>query len=626
MSTKSFVVVPLGNDPHTQGLFRVARVAGRAGITVHALAPGASLEALARQIQAHDPAYLGLSYRQDPAVALREFGRALAFLHEQGLLRRSGSSEPRRVALAGLPETMRAVQQTPGLLPCPVTTISEQSDRSAGVRQLLRFLDIRPERIEEVIAGLADELHPPRIPELDQLAAEIVASDYQAEPALAPPSVAARTSYIRRIEESELPLLRTHFGIPAPGIEATVDGVRALALAGAVDEVSLGSSDLSQRYFGHPEEFERRKNDGGVPYRTFDDLVALQQASRCGNFPGVKPYAHVTEMVPFVEACLRAGMLIGAHQAVPLFWFNELDGRGETPVLDSIREHQATVAALARNGIPVEMNDPNHFSSRWGHDTVFCADYGLITAVMLQSGVRDAVLQLQFNKPRETGDFADLAKMSAALELSQAITASPQGAKSPMRLWRETRTGIDSFDPDLGKARLQLARSTLLQMMLTPHVIHLVSYCEALHIAKVDDVIDSSRLVRRAVRVFRQHAPVLLPYLDHSRVVNRRTHLLDEATILLRAIASLGAEPALSGGIQGQATLAALAPRLAQPEVLHRALELGYMAAPGVFCEKYPAARACTTAPVQDGAFDCVDPATGRSIGERERLAALPVC
>ena len=47
------------------------------------------------------------------------------------------------------------------------------------------------------------------------------------------------------------------------------------------------------------------------------------------------------DLVPFVATCLKAGMLTGSHQAVPLFWFNELDGRGPMPVRESIRHVRA---------------------------------------------------------------------------------------------------------------------------------------------------------------------------------------------------------------------------------------------------------------------------------------------
>ena len=150
------------------------------------------------------------------------------------------------------------------------------------------------------------------------------------------------------------------------------------AEAGAVDEVSLGSSDLSQRYYGKAEEFEKRKNDGGVPYKDKNELRLLYLATRRGNFPAIKPYAHVSAIESFIDDCVEVGMLKGAHQAIPLFWFNELDGRGETQLEDSIREHIRAVKKLAALGIPVEMNDPNQWSSRWAHDTVIAADYGLM--------------------------------------------------------------------------------------------------------------------------------------------------------------------------------------------------------------------------------------------------------
>jgi hypothetical protein len=309
-------------------------------------------------------------------------------------------------------------------------------------------------------------------------------------------------------------------------------------------------------------------------------------------------------------------MLTGAHQAVPLFWFNELDGRGPTSVCESIREHQATVRELARRGIPVEMNDPNHFSSRWAHDTIVVVDYALITAVMLAQGVKDLILQLQFNKPRETSDHGDLAKMLAGLDLAEAMVAGSGGGA---RLWRETRTGIDSFPPDRDAARRQLARSTLLQLIVQPHIIHLVSYCEALHVAGVADVIDSAKLVRRCVRVFRHHADDLLRLRQHPLVAERRTHLVAEAELTLRHIATLDQAPPPPR----DTPVSALAPRIADPEVLHRALATGVMAAPGIFHADYAAARDIVTAPVSHGFIECLNPQTGAVRTEAERLARL---
>jgi hypothetical protein len=612
---RACVLATLGDDPHTQGLFRVARLAQKSGLAAHVLPPGSPVEAIFERVHAADPEWLGFSYRLSPDVAVRQFRDCLHRLATAGLLRRADGT-PRRVALAGLPESMRAVDTVRAELPCDVWAMPQDRDLMRGCARVLEFFGVPESRRSDVLAEIRPELFPPRFAELDELAREIAGTDdYRNEPPLPVPSDRARRSYVERLREAALPLLRTHFGIPAATIAPTVEGIRALAEARVIDEVSLGSSDLSQRYFGDPAAFAGRKNDGGVPYRTFDDLAELFEASRRGNFPGMKPYAHVVDLVPFVETCLRAGMLVGSHQAVPLFWFNELDGRGPTPVRESLREHIATVRALARHGIPVEMNDPNHFSSRWAHDTIVAVDYALITAVMLSQGVKDLVLQLQFNKPRETSDHGDLAKMLAGLDLADELAA---GAGGGARLWRETRTGIDSFDPDPDAARHQLARSTLLQMLVDPHAIHLVSYCEALHVAGVEDVIDGSRLVRRCVRVFRRHADDLRRLRRHPLVVERRAHLVAEAKTNLRHIAGLGGPP-----VDADAPLPALVPRLADPDVLLRALETGTLAAPGIFHPGYPAARDIVTAPVAHGFIECLDPLTGAVRPEGERLAAL---
>ena len=619
MRPRQLLLAPVAGDPHTQGLFRAARAARSAGLGAAVLPPRTTLEELATAVGRDDPDYLGLSYRMSPDVGVRELGGALGFLDERGLLRRR-DGRPRKVAIAGLGETLRALTQSPDLLPCTATLIPEEGDRLAGLRRLLRFLDVPATELEVALARTARELDPPRIGPLDELAREVVASGYEDEPPLCPPSAAGRASLITRLREAGRPLLRVHFGVAAPTIAETVEGVRELALAGVIDELSLGSSDLSQRYFGHPEAFEGRKNDGGVPYRTPLELATLVAAAHAGNYPALKPYAHVVDLVSFVGTCVEAGMLVGAHQAVPLFWFNELDGRGPTSVPASIREHLEAVRELARRGLPVEMNDPNQWSSRWAHDTVVCADYGLICAAMLSCGVRDILLQLQVNKPRETGDYADLAKMTAALDLAGALAgAAPQ----PPRLWRETRAGIDAFPPELGPARVQLARSTLLQLLLEPHVLHVVPACEALWAARPADVIDASRLVRRAVRVFERHRAELLPYRAAPEVRARREHLVSEATILLRAIADGDPRPGATR-VPPSAPLAALRSTLAAPEVLVAALERGLMAAPGITAARYPAASALTTGPGEEGGFDCLDPESGARLSEAARLGLPP--
>jgi hypothetical protein len=583
-----FVGLTLGNDPHTVGIHKAGKIARSAGIGYQIIPPATSDDVKLRILKEQDPQFIGLSYRLSPEIALVELRKFLTKLDNVGLIGRG----ERRIGFAGLPPTLKAVQ-TSGLQDrYGLVLIGSKTSYRDNILSVLDFLDIKSyERRTEILDALLQEAEPEKIPELDQIANRVIDTySIFAESPLLKPSPQAIKSLPRRIEEAKTPLIRTHFGIPSESIQPTVEGIEKIALNGAVDEISLGSSDLSQRYFGHPLAFQNRKNDGGVPYKTKEDLQQLYLATRRGNFPSIKPYAHVVNLKEFIDDCLEIGMLSGAHQAVPLFWFCELDGRGPLSVRDAIQEHSEAVAYLALKDIPVEMNDPNQWSSRYVHDTLFVVDYALIAAVMFTAGVKDMILQCQFNKPAETGDYADLGKMSAARDIVERIR--PQ--RHPARVYLETRSGIEHFSADLETARFQLARTTLLQMILSPSMIHLVSYCEANHAATAEDVIESSMLVRRAVLLFKQNEPDLKKYLDHPIVVGRKENLLGEAQYVLTRIAALS-----SGGTD-------LCTTLSNPDVLFSALQNRIMTAPGITHPDYMN-PGMLTKPNKYGFMDCYE-------------------
>ena len=63
------------------------------------------------------------------------------------------------------------------------------------------------------------------------------------------------------------PILRHHFGLPT--MDATVEGIRKIAEAEALDLISLGTDQDAQENFFHPERQDpRRTGAGGVPVRT----------------------------------------------------------------------------------------------------------------------------------------------------------------------------------------------------------------------------------------------------------------------------------------------------------------------------------------------------------------------
>lgn len=611
MRNRFFVATSLANDPHTEGMHNASKIAALDGIDSLILPPSLDYQAFYDAIDKYKPRYIGLSYRQNEEVAIHELFKILNYFRETGLVK---STDDVKIIFAGLPKTIQILEDKKSDFPMPVYLCKASPIILERVTETVDFFEIVHDR-EKIIKQVHEELEPRGIDIFNQLADEAVrGDDYKNEPPLDIPSIPAMNDYILRIKESKFPVLRSHFGIPAPDIKPTVEGIRELANARVLDELSLGSSDLSQRYFGHPEMFDKLKNDGGVPYKTYQDLVTIYQASRYGNFPGVKPYCHVVDLVNFVHQCLDAGMLKGVHQAVPLYWFNELDGRGPAEVRPNIREHFAAVRELAKCGIPVEMNDPNQWSSRWAHDTIIVTSYALVSAVMTMCGVQNMVLQMQFNKPKETGDYADLAKMSAGLEMARLISL---GRPNPAPIFRETRTGIESLSADMNRAKWQLARSTFLQMCMDPHIIHIVSYCEANYAARPADIIDSSRLIRRAVRIFRENKEDVMKEVDSPIVRERKEYLMKESTYLLNEIAKL--HPAYK-----PVPITAMAQYLGDEDVIASSIEKKLMTAPGIINEKYRGDF--ITKPLKYGMINVVDDYNNpRIITEKERLLTINI-
>jgi len=613
---KRALFATLGNDPHTQGIFKARRIAREAGYDVCTLPPGTSEEDILRKIQEYDPTHIGLSYRLTPENGLNLYLSMLRRLASNSLLSRL-NGERRSLAFAGLPETVEMVTGSDIGRRYDVRGIQQDRNPVISVERLLDYLEIYDTRRDVILESVRKRLIPSRIEILDQLATEII-EDGTKEGSLEKPSNEAMKSYTDRIFEvwPERPLLRVHYGEPGLTVDPTIEGIKKLANEGVVDEISLGSSDFSQRYFDRPEKWVG-KNDGGVPYRNFDDLMELLEATRRGNYPSIRTYAHVVNLVGYAIGCIKKGILGPSHHAVPLYYFNELDGRGSTPVQESIEEHINTVQILGEYGIATEMNNPNQWQSRWAPDSTIVADYGLITSIMIANGVKDMVLQMQFNKPRETSDYGDLAKFTAALKLVNILT--PPQMKDRIRILRQTRTGIGYFEPHIPIADYQLARSTLLQSMIEPHAIHIVPSCEALYAAKPDDVIKSSDLVRKAYSMYRRHKDDLRPYLKDPEVIERRDELVNESLFLLREIAKLNPRYPSYGYADEE-----LWRYLHDARTLYRALEEGYMSAPGIFTEPYRTmSRDIYTDMIPGGFLDMVDPNTFQTISQEERLNTL---
>jgi hypothetical protein len=283
--------------------------------------------------------------------------------------------------------------------------------------------------------------------------------------------------------------------------------------------------------------------------------------------------------------------------AIPLFWFNQMDGRGPWDLAGSIAEHQKVMAWYGKHGIPVELNEPHHWGMRDASDVTYVVSAFLSAYNARSFGVQDYLAQFMFNSPPGLSDAMDLAKMLAILDLIE-----PLGGQD-FHIWRQTRTGLLSYPLNPAAARAHLAASIYLQMALHPHIVHVVGHTEADHAATAEDVIESSGLARRAIENALRGQPDMTA---DPLVKKRRAHLVREAQHTLQAIRDL-AEP----GVEDP---------LIDPLTLALAIQRGILDAPQLKNSRFARGQARTR--IIHGACEAVD-TTGQPLFEARRLAQL---
>lgn len=551
---RTVVAAALGECVHVAGVMNFLRLAEAAGWRTVFLGPAVATEDVLAAARREDADLVGVSYRLTPETGERllgEFAEAADELRESGV----------RFAFGGTP---------------PV------AERAKALQFFERVFD-GSEPVEAVLGYLKGQ--------------NIAGESSQQFPQTA----------IERIRwKSPYPILRHHFGLPT--MEDTLAGIEKIAEAQALDVISLGIDQDAQENFYHPERQDpRRKGAGGVPVRSEADYRALYAASRRGNFPLLRAYSGTDDFIRLAE--MYADTIHIAWCAIPLFWFNQMDGRGPWDLEGSIREHQQVMQWYGARGIPVELNEPHHWGMRDASDAVFVAAAFLSAYNARAFGVQDYIAQMMFNSPPGLSDKMDLAKMLTALDLITPL-ASPsphfteQNGRNEggFRIWKQTRIGLLSHPLDPEAARGHLAASTYLQMSLRPHIYHIVGHTEAHHAATADDVIVASRVARRAI----ENALGAPDPTTDPIVTRRRAELAAETNAILDAIRAL-AGPDAADPFTDAATLA-------------RAVTSGILDAPQLVNNKFGRGEVRTR--IVDGACVSVD-GTGNPILERERIAKL---
>lgn len=541
---KVAVAAALGECVHVAGVSNFLRLAAEAGWETVFLGPAVPIEKVLQAAREHGASLVGVSYRLTPETGerlLAEFAEAADNLRAAGV----------RFAFGGTPPVAERAAAFPGFFDAIF-------DGSETPEDVLAYLRGAPRARTE-----AD--YPQRL--------------------------------IERIRwKAPYPVLRHHFGLPT--MEDTLVGIAQIAEARILDVISLGTDQDAQENFFHPERQDpRRRGAGGVPVRSADDYRALYAAARRGNYPLMRAYSGTDDFIRLAELFVETINI--AWCAIPLFWFNAMDGRGPWDVEGSIREHQEVMRWYGSRDIPVELNEPHHWGMRDAPDVV-CVVSAYLSAYNARSfGVRDYIAQLMFNSPPGLSDAMDLAKMLACLEMAESL------ANDSFRVWRQTRVGLLSHPLDPEAARGHLAAATYLQMALKPHIVHVVGHTEAHHAATAEDVIVACRVARRAIENALRGAPDMTA---DPRVQERKAELVAEAQVTLDAIRLL-AGPGVTDP-------------LTDPPTLARAVSLGVMDAPQLKNNRFARGEVVTRIDGR-GACVAVDPKAGRALSERERLTQV---
>lgn len=543
---KTVVAGALGECVHVAGVLNFLRLADAAGWHTVFLGPATPIEEFLEAARSEEAELVGVSYRLTPETGERLLAE---FAEEADELRSAGV----RFVFGGTPPVSERAHA--------IGFFDHCFDGSGPVEALLAYL--KGQENTEMGEGV-----------LPQTAVE-------------------RVKW-----KAPFPILRHHFGLPT--VQATQQGVARIAEAQVLDVISLGVDQDAQANFFHPQrQNPRRRGAGGVPVRTPDDYRALYAASRCGNFPLLRTYSGTDDFIRLAQ--MYVDTIDIAWCAIPLFWFNQMDGRGPWGLEESIREHQKVMAWYGERDIPVELNEPHHWGLRDAPDVVFVVSAYLAAYNARAFGVRDYIAQMMFNSPPGLAESMDLAKMLAIIDMITPL------ARPDFRIWRQTRTGLLSYPLDPDAACAHLSTSVYLQMALRPHIVHVVAHTEAHHAATADDVIKACKMARRAIENALQGQPNMA---SDPALQERRDQLVQEAQVTLDSIRTL-ADPGVVDPLTDPVTLA-------------RAVTTGMLDAPHLRNNAFGRGQVVTRIG-RRGDCVAVDPVTGRALSEEDRIASLDI-
>lgn len=539
---KKILGAALGSCVHVGGLHHFLELARTEGYETESLGPAVSIKRLLDRVEKEKPHLVAVSYRLTPEAAaslFEDLKKGVSQRHIQGV----------RFVFGGTPP------------------VAETARKSGLFERVFSDRDALP----EIVAYLRGE------------------KEAEGESRYA-------SDLLGRIRQSyPYPLLRHHFGRPT--LEETVAGAKAIAEARVLDVISIGPDQNAQEHFFHPEKMDPAQDGaGGVPIRKPEDLAAIYESSRCGNYPLLRCYSGTRDLLLWAEMSVRT--IHNAWAAIPLCWYNVMDGRSGVPLRESILEKQEAMRWYAGRGIPVEVNEAHQWSLREAHDSLAVAMAFLAAYNAKKTGVKHYVAQYMFNTPPGTTPRMDLGKMLAKKELIESLH------DEQFTSFTEVRAGIAHFSSVPEVAQGQLAASGVVSLAINPHILHVVGYSEGDHAAYPDEVVHSCHIVHGTLKNCLEGMPDMK---SDPGVQKRKEDLIGEARVLLGAFSELG-----KGESEDPWTDAA---------VLARAIKEGLLDTPHFKGNPHLCGKISTR--LIDGAWHAVDGETGKILHEAERTRAV---
>lgn len=538
-SKKLILGCALGNCVHIGGLNHFLRLAELEGFNTYSLGPAVPLERLFNEIEKQSPDIVAVSYRLTPEVAENLFDSLKELINKKSL-------HKIKFIFGGTPSV-------------------------AKVARNKKIFD-------KVFDGTES---------IDEIKSYLKGSHTENQQEIFPQTLIERINL-----KYPYPIIRHHFGRPT--LQETIEGVKKIAEAQVLDVISLGTDQNAQEFFFHPESMKPELDGaGGVPVRKNEDLIALYEASRCGNYPLMRCYSGTNDLIKWAEMSVET--INNAWAAIPLTWYSVMDGRSKRPLEISIAENQEAMKWYAEHNIPVEVNESHQWSLRDAHDSLAVATAFLAAYNAKKMGVKNYVAQYMFNTPPGTSPQMDIAKMLAKNELIEELR------DDNFRIYREVRAGIAHFSPNPQIAKGQLAASALISLSLQPHILHVVAYCEGDHAVYPEELIESCNIVHGVIQNTLNGLPDVT---NDTKIINRKNQLIEEARVLLEVIKKFGQEMSDDP--------------LCDPKVLASAIKIGILDTPHFVGNPHLCGKIKTN--LINGAWYAIDENTGNILTEKERL------